>query len=759
MRLAVAVLAGHRRARLAVALVGVADQVAVQHRVAGRDHQRAGIAAHGVARLVAGRRRDQRAVEAPRGVLAPTSRHRLVALVQAGIEQVARRAIGQVQAAVLAAQPALADLAALHVERAARQVDCRAGLRHHLGAIEAHHAALRQPVAHRHAQRAQVTAHFQQPAGRVPAVGIVAAAARRQAHQVAAIEPDVAVVQQLAVAVDRGVALFVALQVDLEVVGLHRHDHADRAAHVDARAVAHQRAAIGLDRHLPAGGQRQRTALEVHRALAADAQQRQVAAEFVAGDERGVAAHGRLQQAAALAVQRRRQAGVHQDGADGGFAQRHGRAGAARVQVDGAARVHRRRRHQHAGLLHALRGQGDVALRRLDQAGVAHQPGAGRLRLVAARGGGDVAVRSLAAADDETVARRQQRLALRRADLAGVADFLAGQQHIATAARGAAGRGRGQARAGLNLDVAERVLEGRDGAVGVGVDAALAELRIRHGRGRGHQVARVDLAGAAEDHAVLVDHQHRAVGLDRALDLAGPGRRAHYPVQHRVVGALLELQRGVAADVERVPVQDGARLRLLDRHQLASALGAGGRLLGAFPLGLRAFGDPQAALRQAVRHPRAIGGRARRRLRRLLRGHRRRGAVQVVQRALQLLARLRLLAGAVADAGQRAIRHAAGALRGGLHRVLVGEPAGAEGPRLGLRRAAPAAGDQQHRQRLAQRRRAPVWTAAPRLARHECLTAALRQPCLHDRLSLFQSRCSPPRTRQTDGKMPTRTLS
>ncbi|CAB3708421.1 hypothetical protein LMG26840_05712 [Achromobacter dolens] len=713
VRLAVAVLAGHRRARLAVALVSVADDVAIEHRVAGRDHQRAGVAAHGVARFVARRRRDQRVVEAPRGVLAPAPRHRLVAPVQAAVEQIARRAVGQVQAAVLAAQPALADLAALHVERAARQVDGRAGLRHHLGAIEAHHAALRQPVAHRHAERAQVTAHFQQPAGRVPAVGIVAAAARRQAHQVAPVEPHLAVVQQLAVAVDRGVALFVALQVDLEVVGLHRHDHADRAAHVDARAVAHQRAAIGLDRHLPAGGQRQRTALEVHRALAADAQQRQVATEFVAGDQRGVAAHGRLQQARALAVQRGRQAGVHQDGADRAIGQRHRRAVAARVQMNGAARIHRGARHQHAGLLHALRGQGHIALRRLDQPGVAHQAGAGRLRLVAARGGGDVAVRALPAADDEAVAGRQQRLALRRADLAGVADFLAGQQHVAAAARGAAGRGRGQARAGLHLDLAERVLESGNGAVGVGVDAALAELRVAHGGGGHHQVARVDLAGATEDHAVLVHHQHRAVGLDRTLDLARPRRCAHHPVQHRVVGLLLEPQRGVAAHVEGVPVQDGARLRLLDRHQLSAAVGAGGRLVGALPFGLRALGDPQAARREPVRHGRAIGrrGSARRRLRRLLRGHRRRRAIQVVQRALQLLARLRLLAGAVADASQTAVGHAAGALRGRLHRALVGEPTRTEGARLGLRRPAPTARHQQHRQCLRHRRQAPGGTA------------------------------------------------
>ncbi|MRU32251.1 hypothetical protein FGX02_00545, partial [Xylella fastidiosa subsp. multiplex] len=32
----------------------------------------------------------------------------------------------------------------------------------------------------------------------------------------------------------RRIALLVALQVDLEIVRLHRHDHAHRAAHVDA---------------------------------------------------------------------------------------------------------------------------------------------------------------------------------------------------------------------------------------------------------------------------------------------------------------------------------------------------------------------------------------------------------------------------------------------------------------------------------------------------------------------------------------------
>ena len=74
------------------------------------------------------------------------------------------------------------------------------------------------------------------------------------------------------------------------------------------------------------------------------------------------------------------------------------------------------------------------------------------------------------------------------------------------------------------------------------------------------------------------------------------------------------------------------------------------------------LGRPQAARRQSVRHAGAIGGR-RARLRRLLRGHGRRRAVQVVERALQLLARLRLLLAGVADAGQAAVRQAASAAR------------------------------------------------------------------------------------------------
>ena len=126
------------------------------------------------------------------------------------------------------------------------------------------------------------------------------------------------------------------------------------------------------------------------------------------------------------------------------------------------------------------------------------------------------------------------------------------------------------------------------------------------------------------------------------------------------------------------------------------------------PIGLRALGCPQAARRQPIRHAGAVGRcRRARGLRSLLRGHGRRRAVQVVERALQLLARLRLLLAGVADARQAAVRQAARALHGRLRRALVGEPAGAEGPRLRLRRARRAAGDQQRGHRLRQGRRPP----------------------------------------------------
>ncbi|MNK73133.1 hypothetical protein D3C87_926250 [compost metagenome] len=408
-----------------------------------------------------------------------------------------------------------------------------------------------------------------------------------------------------------------------------------------------------------------------------------------------------------------------------------------------AACIHGRTGQHQAALHDVAARQRHVAQGRLDKARVLDAAGrAGRRHFVALGGGRHVAGRALAPLDHKAVARRQQRLAARRVYGARVRRVLAQQQHIAAARGGRLGRRGLDDRAGLHLDAPQRVRERRLRAV-VRVQALVAELLVADVGRRRHQVAHIDLAGAGEDHAVLVHHQHRAVGLDRAVDLAGLGRRAHHAVQHRVVHALLELHRGVAAHVERVPVQDRPRLGLLDGDDLPAVFHARTGGLGAFPFGKRPFRRPQPPFDEPVGHTAAVarrGCRARGGLRRLLRGHGRRRAVQVVQRLLQRLARLLLLAGAAADARRAAVGQPAGALRGGLHRVLVGEPARAEGPGLRMGRAGGAAGDQQRRHGLGQRRRPPVHAPAPRLARHVPVSARLRHPCLHDRLSLFQSR-------------------
>ena len=180
------------------------------------------------------------------------------------------------------------------------------------------------------------------------------------------------------------------------------------------------------------------------------------------------------------------------------------------------------------------------------------------------------------------------------------------------------------------------------------------------------------------------------------------------------------------------------------------------------PIGLRALGCPQAARRQPIRHAGAVGRCRRARRPARLRGHRRRRAVQVVERALQLLARLRLLLCGVTDARHAAVRQAARALHR-LRRALVGEPTG-----LKARDCACAA---------PRRRR----SAAPRSpARPESSANPLARPCMRRRrpapavgfvvaLPVSRARiiafpcsnraCSPPRARQTDGKAPTGTLS
>ena len=327
---------------------------------------------------------------------------------------------------------------------------------------------------------------------------------------------------------------------------------------------------------------------------------------------------------------------------------------------------------------------------------------------IAGRGGLEVAVGAVALADIEVVAGRQRGLAAGRGDDAGVVDLAAQQQHVAAALGGGGGRGGVDARAGLHLYLPQRVLEGGLRAVGIGIDALVAELLVGDGGGGG--------AGA------------------RALTWLVPVKITPFwlttsTVPSALIAPWISLGFADAPTTRFSAASDAFCLNCsvvlrptlkLSQFRMArdcvcsmvttwrpsAVLFCGGAL--AFPFGLRALGRPQAARRQSVRHAGAIGAAAARGgLRRLLRGHGRRRAVQVVERALQLLARLRLLLAGVADAGQAAVRQAARALHGRLRRALVGEPAGTEGPRLRLRRARRAAGDQQRGHRLGNRRAPP----------------------------------------------------
>jgi hypothetical protein len=710
--------------------------VAIEQRVGRGDDQRARVAAHGVAVLHLPLRRDQRVVEgvghAPARVLV------LVAHVHAAVDQVRRRVVRRVEPPVAALEPGVVDGAGLHVERAARQVDVRARRGDGAVAGQVDDAALRRPFADAVALVAQVAADLEQPAGRVPAVAVVHARGRGHAHEAPAVDPEVAIEQLARVAVQRRIAQLVALHVDLDVVALHRHPHAHAARHVELRARTHADRAEGgrrgggdvlpragrrvAGRHgeLAAGGQGQRAALEVDRTAADDLDARQVAPVGQRGQVVEVPAGGGgrqgaqlvecrrvLDQRIALGVERGGLAVVlGHDGRDRAFAHAHGALGIVGrgQQMDRAARVDRGGGHGHAVLPQVAARERDVALARQQQAAVddlARGAVGNELRrdLAAARGGEGVAVGAHALADQEAVARGQQCLALARGDLAGVGDLGAQQHHVAAAVGDRARLGGRDLRAGLHLDLAERVGEGGGRHAGA-VQAAARELVVGDpGRSR-HQVAHVDLARAREHDAVAVGDHHRAVGLDLPLDLRGPRLRIVDLVQHAPGRLLLELHRRLLADVEGLPVQDRAVGGLPDRDVGAAVRhGLHGRV-GVEPAGGQRIGvDFEAAVGQAVGNGRRIvrGRLPCRGLRALLRRDRLRRQVEVADGTLQLRIGLLLLR---LRARQARRRHAVGQPARGdggvLRHVLLRHPARAERA-LRMRRAEQAAGRQRHR--------------------------------------------------------------
>ncbi|MNQ18087.1 hypothetical protein D3C85_311190 [compost metagenome] len=696
LRLLVAIDAVVALALLAFALKYGGVDIAFQHGGARGNDQAARIAAHRVAVFQALAGTDQGIRMGFRRVRAPARMRAFITAVQARVQIVARGSAQLVHRAIGALQPRLLDHARLHVQRTAGDIDARTGLRHHFAAAKADGATLGRPFADAVAAGIEVAAHFQQAARRVPAVRGVAVGAGRHQHQVAAVDPHVAVVQVFGVAAAGRVALFVALHIDQHIVAAHVDLHADGAGHVDGGAARHVAAAGRIGQYLAARGQSQRIAFELDVAGGNNAHQRLVAPVL-----RRVRALARVfQQGVALHVERRGAIVVDDDGADAAARQGHAGVLARRRQVDRAAAIDGRARQQHAILAHAIAAERDVARGRLDQAVVDDAAGAAvghaqHLDFIAARARILVLVRAHALAHDDGVAGRQDGLAIRRGDGARILDGAASQQHVAAAFRHRLRLARVDARAGGDDDVRfgrrmrkgilvqqQIIREGRHGAraLRLAVQAAF-ELAVAHAHGGRCQVARIDLAAARKHDTVAVDDHHRAVGLDLALDLAGARQRIVDAVQHGPVRFLVELQGGVLADVKTFPVQDCLVVRLHDLHDgLAIGLGLHGRL-GVEPARRQAVAvDLQAALDEAI--GRAAGRQrrlARGRLYRLFGGDAARGQQKIVQRLLQLAFGLLLLQQRVVQrCGRLAIRQAS---RGGgraLLRALAREPGAAE---------------------------------------------------------------------------------
>src|SRR5690606_27953108 len=128
-------------------------------------------------------------------------------------------------------------------------------LRHHLAAGEADDPALGHPFAHAVFAGIQIAADLEETAAGVPAVGLVAIRSGRHMSEATPVHPHIAIVQLAAFTVDRAVALFVALDIDPQVVGLPGDVDADGPRHVQDGAVPDQCALLGADRDLAAGGQ------------------------------------------------------------------------------------------------------------------------------------------------------------------------------------------------------------------------------------------------------------------------------------------------------------------------------------------------------------------------------------------------------------------------------------------------------------------------------------------------------------------------
>ena len=155
-------------------------------------------------------------------------------------------------------------------------------------------------------------------------------------------------------------------------------------------------------------------------------------------------------------------------------------------------------------------------------------------------------------------ARGQHHVAEAGLDQAAVADVAAREHHEAAVAGGER----------AVVDHARR----RGGAsqhVATGHEVFVSDVE-----GRGHQPADIHLGTLPEDHALRIDQQHAAIGVEVAED--GAEIAADDAVEHRRRGRGLQEVDGLAGpDVEVLPVDDRRAALLLDRREAGNLLDAG----------------------------------------------------------------------------------------------------------------------------------------------------------------------------------------
>ena len=157
--------------------------------------------------------------------------------------------------------------------------------------------------------------------------------------------------------------------------------------------------------------------------------------------------------------------------------------------------------------------------------------------------------------------------------------FTGGQRHRAALGDDHAvvphlGRQQGDVAVQVGRDV-PFVDDAAGGAVTREPQVAGHEVIIADAVRRRRQGADVHAGALAEVDAAGVGEEDLAVGIDAAKDLARV--RVEHAVQGgRAAGRLDEVDRGLAADVERAPVDDAALTRLIDVHRRAGLRNVGG---------------------------------------------------------------------------------------------------------------------------------------------------------------------------------------